>query len=109
LQLKIFNFKTPMKTALLLTALLGLTACKTTTFTYTRTLVSFGTNIVSSVTARDTRFFMMSDAAVEGGINPSNGVVNIKVAVKSGGDAVMAQAIAQGVAAGMMAGAKSGL
>lgn len=83
--------------------------CKTTTFTYTRSILTGWTNTVCVVKAKDCRFFMLTDALISGTVNPSNGVVTVNVTVKSQGDAALIESAAKGAAQGVTTGLKGGL
>lgn len=76
-----------------------LAGCKLTTF---KQAMPDGRIIV----VRDIRFLTMTTAAISGTINPTNGVMIIKVTATSRPDNEALEAVAAGVAKGVVAGVK---
>jgi hypothetical protein len=84
---------------LLVAGCLLLAGCKVTRFSQT---LPDGRVIRAS----DWRVFTVTTAQIEASINPTNGLIVIKVKVASRGDAAMAEAVAEGTAKGVVAGMK---
>lgn len=73
--------------------------CKTTTF---EQVLNDGRRIK----VRDVRFITMTAATIEGTIDPSNGVIRIRVSASSRPDPQALEAMAKGVAQGVVAAMK---